>query len=311
LRTLKLLWKLTIPSLRRQEAAVGPSRGLRRDPAPSLWSYRYQRLMLTPFYRRMVKVGLPAMGASLAVLIWVSANRETVAAWSEAVTDVVQERPEFLVTSVEVTGAEGALEAAIREVARMPLPVSSFDLDLDALKARVTDLTAVRTAQVRVRPGGALEIAVVERVPVAVWRYADGLRLIDAEGAMTGMIGERGDRPDLPLIAGDGAKDAIGEALALFAAAAPIAPRVRGLVRMGERRWDMVLDTDARVLLPEEGAVPALERVIALHQAQDMLDRDVAVVDMRLGDRPTLRVGPAAMALMRPELAQAAAAAAN
>jgi cell division protein FtsQ len=72
-----------------------------------------------------------------------------------------------------------------------------------------------------------------------------------------------------------------------------------------------VLDTDARVLLPEEGAVPALERVIALHQAQDMLDRDVAVVDMRLGDRPTLRVGPAAMALMRPELAQAAAAAAN
>lgn len=308
MRTLKLLWKLTIPSLRRQEAAPA---GLRRDPAPSLWSYRYQRLMLTPFYRRMLKVGLPSMAASLAVLTWVSVNRDTVAAWSEAVTDLVQERPEFLVTSVEVTGAEGALEAAIREVARMPLPVSSFDLDLDALKARVTDLTAVRSAQVRVNPGGALEIAVVERVPVAVWRYADGLRLIDAEGAMTGMIAERGDRSDLPLIAGDGAKDAIGEALALFAAAAPIAPKVRGLVRMGERRWDMVLDTDARVLLPEEGAVAALERVIALHQAQDMLDRDVVVVDMRLGDRPTLRVGQAAMAQMRPELAEAAAAAAN
>ncbi len=301
MRTLRLLWNLTIPSLLRQPAVSG----LRRDPAPSLWSYRYQRLMLTPFYRRLVRVGLPAAAMVLLTLLWLSSagNRATVAGWVEAAKDAVQERPEFMVTEVAVAGADRALEAAIREVARMPLPVSSFDLDLDVLRARVTDLTAVRSAQVRVHPGGRLEIAVVQRTPVAVWRYADGLRLIDAEGVMTGMIAERADRSDLPLIAGDGAKDAIDEALALFAAAAPIAPEVRGLVRMGERRWDMVLDGDARILLPPEGAVPALQRVIALHQAQEMLDRDIAVVDMRLGDRPTLRLNPPALAQLRPDLA--------
>lgn len=307
MRTLKLLWNLTIPSLVRQPA---PGLGLRRDPAPSLWSYRYQRLMLTPFYRRLVRLGLPAALVVLVALLWLSsaANRATVAGWVEAAKDAVQERPEFMVTAIAVTGADRALEAAIREVARMPLPVSSFDLDLDQLRTRVTDLTAVRSAQVRVHPGGRLEIAVVQRSPVAVWRYADGLRLIDAEGVMTGMIAERADRADLPLIAGDGAKDAIDEALALFAAAAPIAPKVRGLVRMGERRWDMVLDNDARILLPPEGAVPALQRVIALHQAQDMLDRDIAVVDMRLGDRPTLRLNPPALAQLRPDLATSASA---
>jgi cell division protein FtsQ len=163
----------------------------------------------------------------------------------------------------------------------------------------VTALTAVRSAELRVHPGGKLEIAVVQRVPVAVWRYADGLRLIDAEGVMTGMIVERADRSDLPLIAGDGAKDAIDEALALFAAAEPIAPRIRGLVRMGERRWDMVLDSDTRILLPTQGAVPALERVLALQQAQHMLDRDIAVVDMRLRDRPTIRLNPVALATLR------------
>jgi cell division protein FtsQ len=305
-RTLKLLWNLTVPSLMRQPAATG----LRRDPAPSLWSYRYQRLMLTPFYRRLVRVGLPAGGAALVALLWLSSegNRAVVGGWIEAAFDAVQERPEFMVASVEVTGADRALEAAIREVARMPLPVSSFDLDLDALRLEVTDLTAVRSAQVRVHPGGELEIAVVQRTPVAVWRYADGLRLIDAEGVMTGMIAERADRSDLPLIAGDGAKDAIDEALALFAAAAPIAPEVRGLVRMGQRRWDMVLDGDARILLPAEEPVAALERVIALHQAQDMLDRDIAVVDMRLGDRPTLRLNPGALAQLRPDLAETLAA---
>jgi cell division protein FtsQ len=305
MRTLKLLWQLTLPSLVRAPGPAGP--GLRRDPAPSVWSYRYQRLMLTPFYRRLIRVGAPAGIVLVLGLLWLASaeNRAMLAARIEAAKDLVQERPEFLVTSVEITGADRALTAAIGEVARMDLPVSSFDMNLDELRLEVTALTAVRSAQVRVHPGGRLEIAVVQRTPVAVWRYADGLRLIDGEGAMTGMISERADRADLPLIAGDGAKDAIDEALALFAAAAPIAPRVRGLVRMGERRWDMVLDTDARILLPAEGAVVALERVIALHQAQDMLDRDISVVDMRLGQRPTLRLHPAALAQLDPELAQA------
>ena len=145
-----------------------------------------------------------------------------------------------------------------------------------------------------------------QRRPVAVWRHADGLRLIDAEGAMTGMIATRAVRADLPLIAGDGARDAIGEALELFAASAPIAPRVRGLVRMGERRWDLILDADVRVLLPEEAPVPALERVIALHQAQEMLDRDVAVVDMRIESRPTIRLNTPALNVLRNVTATAA-----
>ncbi|TNC73892.1 cell division protein FtsQ [Rubellimicrobium roseum] len=257
--------------------------------------------MLTPFYRRLIHVGGPVALVMLVVGLWLASaeNRAALGARIEAMKDAVQERPEFMVTALEIAGADRALTIAIREVARLDLPVSSFDLDLDALRLRIADLTAVRTAQLRVTPEGALEIAVVQRKPVAVWRYADGLRLIDAEGVMTGMIAERADRPDLPLIAGDGAKDAIDEALELFAAAAPIAPRLRGLVRMGERRWDMILDKDLRILLPEEGAVRALERVIALHQAQEMLDRDVQVVDLRLGERPTLRLSPPAMATLR------------
>nr|WP_245218496.1 cell division protein FtsQ/DivIB [Rubellimicrobium aerolatum] len=301
-----VLWRLTLPSLLRGSAAIAP--GERRDPAPSVWAYRYQRLMLTPVYRRLVHVGLPVGLVLLMGALWLASadHRAALATRVESIKDAVQERDAFMVTALEIAGADAALSAAIREVARIDLPVSSFDLDLDALRARITDLTAVRSAQVRVLPGGALEIAVVQRVPVAVWRYADGLRLIDAEGAMTGMIGERGDRADLPLIAGDGAKDAIDEALALFSAAAPIAPRVRGLVRMGERRWDMVLDRDQRILLPTSGAVAALERAIALQQAQGLLDRDVAVVDLRLGERPTLRLNPVALSSLR---AQAAAAA--
>ena len=78
--------------------------------------------------------------------------------------------------------------------------------------------------------------------------------------------------------------------LLLFAAARPLSPRLRGLERMGERRWDVVLDRGQRILLPEAEPVQALERVIALSAAQDMLARDLVAVDMRLKRRPTIRM---------------------
>jgi len=68
---------------------------------------------------------------------------------------------------------------------------------------------------------------------------------------------------------------------------------------MGERRWDIVLDRNQRILLPSDGPVAAFDRVIALDLAQDMLERDVTIVDMRNADRPTLRMNEDAAAALR------------
>lgn len=114
-----------------------------------------------------------------------------------------------------------------------------------------------------------------------------------------GTLLSRADRPDLPLIAGDGAEQNISEALTLYARAGPLRGRVRGLVRIGERRWDIILDRDQRILLPGEDAIAAFDRVIALDEAQDMLERDVSIVDMRNAKRPTLRMNKEAAAAFR------------
>jgi cell division protein FtsQ len=70
-------------------------------------------------------------------------------------------------------------------------------------------------------------------------------------------------------------------------------------VRMGERRWDIVLDRDQRIMLPVDQPVRALERLIALDQAQELLERDVLTVDLRLQNRPSLRLAPYALVEMR------------
>ncbi len=279
----------------------GQGAPVRRDPAPSRLAYRWQRMMLRPLFRRIVRVGLPVAAVALGMGLWAlsPANRATLSAQVATIRAEIVSRPEFMVSGIEILGADAALTQAVAGLVTVSFPVSSFDLDLDLLHADVSALSAVKSATVAIRPGGVLQVAVTERQPVAVWRHSDGLRLIDAEGVLTGMIMDRADRPDLPLIAGDGAMEVIGEALALFTAAEPVGERVRGLVRMGKRRWDLVLDRDQRILLPEQAPVAALEHVLALHQVQGLLERDVTVVDMRDTDRPTLRLGTSAVNALR------------
>lgn len=269
----------------------------RPDPAPSRWSYRLQRLMLTPLFRRLLRIGVPFTIAFAALWTYLS-DEEDYDRVMLALYDMraaIEERPEFQVRLMAVDGASAGVSEDIREILSFDFPLSSFDLDLPRIQRTVRDLSAVKSANVRIRPGGVLQIDVSERTPVVLWRNQGGLDRLDAGGAVIGPVLKRADYPDLPLVAGQGAQDHVPQALALLDAAAPLDERLRGLVRIGERRWDIVLDRDQRIMLPEERPVQALERVIALDQAQDMMARDIAVVDMRIADRPVIRMNDTAL----------------
>lgn len=282
----------------RSEGGAGaPSVGLRRDPAPSRWAYRMQRLWLTPLFRVSFRVGLPLFLFALIAGLYLrdDARRADLTSVFTGMVEQFQERPEFRVTLVSIEGAAPDLAEAIRARLDLKLPKSSFDLDLDAARQRVEALDAVETAELRVRSGGVLQVLITERVPALVWRDDARLELLDAKGVRVAGLATRSDRSDLPLIAGVGADRAAAEALALFDLAQPIMPRVRGLVRVGDRRWDMVLDRNQRIMLPEKNAVAAMERLIALDKAEDLLARDVLTVDLRNEQRPVLRLAPNAM----------------
>lgn len=267
-------------------------RNPKADPAPSRWAWRLQRLMLTPMFRLTLRAGLP-FALTLAAGTFYFTNPDRQAAIRDSVAEArasIQERPEFMVGLMAIDGADTELSEDIRANLPIDFPVSSFDLDLEEMRKTITDLPPVAQASLRIRPGGVLQIDVTPRVPVAVWRTDGGLSLVDASGAHVEMLPFRVERPDLPLIAGAGANKHVGEALDLIRTAQPLGARLRGVVRMGERRWDIVLDRDQRILLPEFGGVSALEHVIALEGAQEVLSRDVAVLDMRLSGRPTVKM---------------------
>lgn len=266
---------------------------VKRDPAPSRLQYRLERMWLRPIWRRAARVGIPAVLVAVTAGIWLSDQdrRALLTDGVQQVMDKVQSRDEFQVRTMTVEGASPVVDKALRAMLPVDLPASSFDIDLTALRLQVMELDVIESIDLRIKPGGILSAVVKEREPAILWRHARGIEILDKTGHRVASVTSRDVRPDLPLIAGEGADLAVTEAMALVDAAGPILPRVRGLVRRGERRWDLVLDHGQRIMLPATGALTALEAAIAIDRAQDMLGRDIAVVDLRNPSRPVMRLG--------------------
>ena len=176
-----------------------PSRAPRRDPSPSKWAYRRQRLMLTPHVRGFLIKGLPSLVLLGAVALWFSndANRQVVVGQLTQLRAEFEARPEFRVSLARVEGASDDLAQAVRAKLALPLPMSSFDMDLDAARDRIEALDAVQKADLRVRSGGILQVLITERVPVAIWRTEDGLTLVDETGHRVAGLLSRADRAEI------------------------------------------------------------------------------------------------------------------
>ncbi len=93
----------------------------------------------------------------------------------------------------------------------------------------------------------------------------------------------------LPQIVGAGAPAAAAELLDALTERPLLAEKVSASVRVGERRWNLRLTNGIDVYLPEGHVAVALDKLIQLQHEHAVLDRPLAVIDLRLPDRLVMR----------------------
>ncbi|MEO0823355.1 MAG: cell division protein FtsQ/DivIB, partial [Pseudomonadota bacterium] len=277
----------------------------RIGPGPSKLAYRLRRTWAKPAVRSCFLVYLPM--ALLGIAGWRAVSDDALRARVEAETaaawTALAARPEFALQGVAISGASARLRAAVHGALALPAGQSSLGVSVGDLRARVEALGAVQSARVQLDPEGILRVHVVPRDPVALWRDGEGrLASVAADGTVIAGVARRAAHPSLLVLVGEGARAAVGEALALMRQAPEITGRLRAFVRVGERRWDMVLERDVRVMLPAEAPGRALEQVQFLDLTREVLERDIAAIDLRVPGRTVLRLterGEEAMRLRR------------
>ena len=267
------------------------------DKPQSVWTYKLQRFWLTPVYRSMVRVGIPAFLLAFFVLAFVSKSENRVFLY-EIIQDAqvsVTSRPDSIIQTLTIEGASPLVQQDIRKNLFGVLPTSDLELDLLELRQSLEEFPTIESAVVFVSSGGLLQVQVNEIPAAYVWRGMDGLKLVSSRGNILRNISNRAEFEDLPLIAGNGAIDALQEVDEILKASIPITSRLRGLVRIGQRRWNLVLVGDQTIALPEDNPSQVLSQIIVLSAVQDLFERDIIMLDFRNPKRPTLRLRPQAL----------------
>lgn len=167
-------------------------------------------------------------------------------------------------------------------------------LDLGEIRARLESLGTVKMAFVERDLPSTLHVRIIEREPVAIWQHQGRMRLIDDEGVVMTDLSV-GDHRNLPLLIGEGAPKNTKEALAILNAAPELATLVKGMQRVGERRWNLVLKRGIEVRLPENNPTAAWKRLADMQKRDHLFERAVSAIDLRDSTRMIFSIAPSLM----------------
>ena len=262
------------------------------DPAPSRIAYRIMRLMLIPRLRLIFTLGFPSLLIFCATLgLFININVwENISAIKKDLKLAFVERPEFMIKVASIDGSSDELANEIREILPLDFPVSYFDLDIKYLHKVVNEIPAVASAAIKISAGGVLQINVAEKSPAFIWRKDNVMSVIDETGSFIRIANSRLDYPKLPLVVGEAADLAVSEISSLMQANEYFKDHVRAFIRVGERRWDLILENNVRIMLPQREFLAAFDRLMLMNEAGSLLSGRLSNIDMRLVVRPTVRV---------------------
>jgi cell division protein FtsQ len=199
---------------------------------------------------------------------------------------------------VEVSGlsrlSPQTVLSTIGSSAPIPLPL----INIDALRRTLEAIPLIESTAIRVFYPDRLVFTVHERDIHALWQNAGSLYAIDDEGRILTPL--RKAELDsfllsLPYIIGSEAHRHVRDYETLINHAGLLKKQISAGIFVNQRRWTLKLKNGVDIYLPEKEAPLALELLSVLEQDHHILEKDIAVIDMRLPDRVTFRLTPRAV----------------
>jgi cell division protein FtsQ len=267
-------------------------------PAPLLW---LTRRAIRPILNAKLPRGLGLAASALVLLA--SAGYGTVQgghvgtiveAFKDA-RDSAANAAGFQIVALSLIGQHHLSREEVLANAGVTGRTSLLFLDVETARERLKANPWVAEATVLKLYPGELQIGITERLPFALWQKDGRLSVIADDGiVLEPYVSPRLNK--LPLVVGRGADSRAKDFLALLDRYPDIREQVRAFILIGERRWNLRLRNGLDVRLPEDGVGTALDRLVTLDRETKLITRDIAAIDLRLPDRVTVRLSPAAAA---------------
>lgn len=197
----------------------------------------------------------------------------------------------FAIEDVKVSGNDETSEIEILQLLGLDGTTSLVALNADAARQKIANLPWVQNVEVRKVYPKAVEVKLRERKAYAIWQHGSELSLIQKDGSVIAPLRDN-KFAKLPLFVGRDAEIAAASVEDEFGKWPDIRSHVKAFVRVAGRRWDLYLDNGVIIKLPEDNIDGALARLTTLDKNENLLQRDIAAVDLRLDDRTAIELTP-------------------
>jgi len=216
-----------------------------------------------------------------------------VSTWLKDARDITANSVGFRIAAISLTGEKEVSREEVLTTAGVTGRASLLFLDAETARACLMANPWIADAAVLKLYPDRLQITVTERQAFALWQKDGQVSVIAADGTVLEPFVE--DRYlALPLVVGPGAAGQAKDFLAVLDRYSDIRPLLRASILIAERRWNLQLKNGIDVRLPETNVEGALDRLVQLDHDKRLLSRDIAMVDLRLPDRVTVRLSDAA-----------------
>ncbi len=262
------------------------STGSRKDAARD-FAHKKRAQRRKALQRRAVIVGAIAVSVSVAVQMWQWHENGTLqqaasmphTMWHHGLASAGLRVDQVYVKGRHYTAKE-TLEAALAA----PQGSSLLAIDLSAMRDRIETIPEIRRARISREWPSKLHVVVEERQPAVIWQHAGKQVLMDKEGVSLDAAKYSG-ADALMVAVGADVPMHVPDLLAVLATEPVLARDVKAAIRVGERRWNLLMKNNVTVMLPEEGTKRAWKRFAHLVKNEALLTHALSAVDMRLSDR--------------------------
>lgn len=155
-----------------------------------------------------------------------------------------------------------------------------LSIDLDKVRETLTKNEWVKNAVIERRLPNTIYVKITEREPIAIWQNDKKLYLVDESGSII-TPSDISKFANLLHIVGSDAPLHIASLKLDLDSDEALKKRIISVVRYGERRWNILLEQDITVKMPENGFAKAYKYLSKLNENNKLFDHNYKVIDLR------------------------------
>ena len=195
----------------------------------------------------------------------------------------------LIVREVIVEGRSKTKKSALLQALQVSEGDNILAINITEMKDRINKLPWVKSARIERHFPNKISLTLFERTPMARWQTNGVLKLIDVDGDVIPRV-DLTRFSNLPIIIGKNAPKIAGQILKTLSNEPHLFRRVKSLTLVSDRRWDVQLDNQINVHLPEKNPGKAWAHLATVEQGHNIFGDQVQGIDMRLENQLIIKI---------------------